>query len=306
MTLPAGRQGRYNRGAMPLYLVRWPGLEASIIRASSEEHLLDVIDEVGEPSECTWEVYRGPLWIDFTLPVKYEANERVPGRLQPADVVVEDVSKVVEGAVEVGPDSESETAAEMRDAVLSAAFPRVDAALATMDDAPDLAAVEAAVVEELVEHQRATEANGVTLDDDLRLLLTQARYYRRTAPGRFKPIDVQVFNDFCLGLAAIKPESDGLVRVACVDVVLRAKRPSHAALKPGVALRADSGGRIVDAHRADAFPTDAAEQPGSRRLRERRNEAVQWLPSDQDALALAALVRRAEKCELTLSAPSTN
>jgi hypothetical protein len=33
---------------MPLYLVGWPGLEASIVRADDVEHLTDVLDEVGE------------------------------------------------------------------------------------------------------------------------------------------------------------------------------------------------------------------------------------------------------------------
>lgn len=144
----------------------------------------------------------------------------------------------------------------------------------------------------------------MTWDEDLRLLATRHSYYLRTSPGRFKAVERQSFNDFCLGNADIKPEADGVVRVAHVEIVLRGRKPSHALVKPGVALRADPTGRIVAAHRADAFPDEDQSLSGSERLRERRNETVQWTPDDRDVRALAALVRRAEKCDLAVSSPT--
>ena len=53
---------------MPLYLVRWPTLAASLVRAPDEGELLDILDEAADPGGCTYEVYRGPVWIDFEVP----------------------------------------------------------------------------------------------------------------------------------------------------------------------------------------------------------------------------------------------
>jgi hypothetical protein len=55
---------------MPLYLVRWPTLVASIVRADNEDHLTDVLDEVASPGEAVWTEYDGPLWIDVSLGIE--------------------------------------------------------------------------------------------------------------------------------------------------------------------------------------------------------------------------------------------
>jgi len=36
---------------MPIYLVRWPDLSASFVQAEGEAHLLDILDQVGNPDE---------------------------------------------------------------------------------------------------------------------------------------------------------------------------------------------------------------------------------------------------------------
>jgi hypothetical protein len=61
--------------AMPLYIVRWPGFRASLVKAQNEEELVDVLDEVADPAGCKWAVYRGPLWIDFDIPLDVEWEE---------------------------------------------------------------------------------------------------------------------------------------------------------------------------------------------------------------------------------------
>jgi len=38
---------RLKENVMLIYLVRWPDLSASFVQAESEEHLLDVLDQVG-------------------------------------------------------------------------------------------------------------------------------------------------------------------------------------------------------------------------------------------------------------------
>jgi len=68
---------------MPLYLVRWPGPRASIIRAADEEELMEKIHEVDTPGQCTWSVYPDELWIDFALPIKAKVEEQHPGRCAP-------------------------------------------------------------------------------------------------------------------------------------------------------------------------------------------------------------------------------
>ena len=54
---------------MPIYIVRWPDLSASLVQAEGEEHLLDILDQVGNADDCEWSIYDGPLFIDFRLPV---------------------------------------------------------------------------------------------------------------------------------------------------------------------------------------------------------------------------------------------
>lgn len=53
-----------------LYLVRWPELRASLVSARDESDLLDILDQIDDPGGCVYNVYRGPIWVDFVLPVK--------------------------------------------------------------------------------------------------------------------------------------------------------------------------------------------------------------------------------------------
>ena len=118
---------------MLIYLVRWPDLSASFVRADSEEHLLDILDQVGNPEDCQWSIYDGPLFIDFELPVEWTV--RNDGRESPAtpqQVVLGDTSRIAdEGVVEAMQlrlaegDDGYETGAE----VLRLAFPKLHAAV---------------------------------------------------------------------------------------------------------------------------------------------------------------------------------
>src|SRR6267143_5755859 len=47
---------RLKENVMLIYLVRWPDLSASFVQAESEEHLLDVLDQVGNPDDCQWSI----------------------------------------------------------------------------------------------------------------------------------------------------------------------------------------------------------------------------------------------------------
>ena len=82
---------------MPIYLVRWPDLTASLVRAPDEEHLLDILDQVANPEGCEWSVYEGPLFIDFRLPAKWSIRDKCPGEpVAPNQVVVENVGPMAD------------------------------------------------------------------------------------------------------------------------------------------------------------------------------------------------------------------
>ena len=106
---------------MPLYLVRWPRFEASIVRAESEGHLTDILDQVASPTEATWVEYDGPLWVDIQLGL--HAEEKGDG----TDWLVQGLEEAA-GEPWLGAkfaSSESETEGEMLEAVFELAFPNL-------------------------------------------------------------------------------------------------------------------------------------------------------------------------------------
>ncbi len=60
---------------MPIHLVRWPDLSAALVKAGSEDDLIDILDEVANPEGCAWSVYRGPLFVEFSLPARFQVEE---------------------------------------------------------------------------------------------------------------------------------------------------------------------------------------------------------------------------------------
>jgi hypothetical protein len=51
--------------AVPIYLVRWPGWVASLVRARDELDLEMILDEEASLEGAAWEEYTGPLVIDL-------------------------------------------------------------------------------------------------------------------------------------------------------------------------------------------------------------------------------------------------
>jgi hypothetical protein len=134
---------------MPLYLVRWPGLEASIVRADDEDHLTALLDEVASPTEATWTEYEGPLWVDvsFGLDAKHEEEGRA-WTVVGADKATK--QPWLGATVQTG---DSETADEMIGAVIAAAFPNLSTVIEEADDEQlDLEKVDAAALRDLAEH----------------------------------------------------------------------------------------------------------------------------------------------------------
>ncbi|HOI37259.1 MAG TPA: hypothetical protein PLF11_07735 [Bacillota bacterium] len=118
---------------MPLYLVRWAGLEATIVRANDEEHLVDILDEVADPGACSWIEYDGPLWVDFQIPVEFEIPQNRK-TLTVDDIEIKDTARFsVHNVLHPGHDG-ADTYWEMCNKIVNWAFP----AVAKLSQDPDL------------------------------------------------------------------------------------------------------------------------------------------------------------------------
>jgi len=124
---------------VPLYVVRWPNLSASFVQAEGEEDLLNILDQVGNADDCEWSLYRGPLFIDFRLPVEWDIrNDRSSVPLKSQQVVIGDVSGIgsIVEALQVSlaeGDDGYETGAEL----LRLAFPKLHAAIEKSHEAEE-------------------------------------------------------------------------------------------------------------------------------------------------------------------------
>ncbi|HCF56813.1 MAG TPA: hypothetical protein DFS52_02295 [Myxococcales bacterium] len=282
---------------MPLYLVRWPRMEASLVNASDEQHLLDILDELASPSECTWREYEGPLWIDVDLNLKVE----IEGREASAESIsITGTEEFSESTLKLGYPRTS-TASEMCDAILEGAFPNTARRIEELRDtaaeededewvssADDL---KEAVVQDIVDHEVALLDRGVTFDEQLALVPIRFWYFVRRGRGKFERVDARTVRDFTLGKHAIPPEKDGLVRLVQVTVIIEEGEPSSMRVsETGYQLRTGPNGTIIEPHRADAFPEDEA---GTASLfAVRRNEAVRWELTDAE---IKAVLKAAEK-----------
>jgi hypothetical protein len=142
---------------MPLYLVRWPNLSCSLIKARSKDDALYIIDELGNITGVQITRYTGPVFFDFTLPTDkpYPIKEEVDRfPLTDADIEIGDVSRIAAGEFPVTIPTGADTAVEMRDAIIAGAFPHLYRAL--QEDEVSIEAVEAAIRKEALVAVKAT------------------------------------------------------------------------------------------------------------------------------------------------------
>ena len=50
---------------MTLYLVKWQDGTSALIRAEDADHLTYLLDQLADPGIASWQVYDGPLWLEF-------------------------------------------------------------------------------------------------------------------------------------------------------------------------------------------------------------------------------------------------
>ena len=143
---------------MPIFLVRCPDLSAALVKAGSEDELIDILDEIANPEGCTWSVYRGPLFIEFSLPVRFQVKDRGEhaGPMHREDVVVEDVSGLREAEPFEVSLAEGDTGGDMCRAIEKKAFPHVFRARHDGDEEPSDTELRQAVQAELQTLVRAS------------------------------------------------------------------------------------------------------------------------------------------------------
>jgi hypothetical protein len=169
----------------PLWLVRWPNLSAALVRASSEQHLEDILDEVADPGGCRWQRYDGPVWFEVELPIEFDVDEdeRDPNRpMGGSDVSFTNLADAWDNPLRARASiPDGDTAFEMLSAIGSWAFPNIHALAESADverapDHEDLEALATAArndLSALSEHswrwaqlRRRVESDDTGPDDD--------------------------------------------------------------------------------------------------------------------------------------------
>ncbi len=285
---------------MPLYLVRWPGPRASLISAADEAALMDIIDELDSPGQCTWSVYRGDVWIDFALPITAEIHERHPGPLRLDEIDVRDVNSFLDGTLRVSL-PETDTAREMEEALLRGAFPKTAAVFADVGDGADEPSpdrLREAIAADLVEHDQATALDGARIGPDLGLRRTTRWMFRRLADRSFVEVTAKQFIAFLSGEDVLEPERDGYVRACQVEVTLEKKQPIEARIDFWARFPTEKDGKIRAPYNAREFMTSSATSAAApegvldavSKFLEQRKKALEWAPESADVLGAAAAV----------------
>jgi len=258
---------------MTLYLVRLPDLQAALIEAASEWDLIMKLDERLDPALCTWEVYRGPVWVMLSPPISVEVAPP-PGRdLRADDIEVGRIRR--KDWPLVAAVAGSDTAQEMANAVMERVFPNLARAVADID-VIDREAIRAAVVKDVLAHDRATVGRGTAFDGERGLFRTDARYFRWAPGGTFTLLGRRAFETFAAGDARLQPDDDGTVRIVGVEVPVT-RGADLAIASMALRLRIRDDGRVSEPHRAAAFSSALEDGlPGAARLRDRRNDGVRW------------------------------
>ncbi|MEZ4340848.1 MAG: hypothetical protein R3B82_29850 [Sandaracinaceae bacterium] len=76
------------------YVVWWPDLSVDFVEARNEEHLVERLDELRDPSDAKWKPYEGhPIWFALESPVRVvEPEEGRRARLH--ELVLEGIEDV--------------------------------------------------------------------------------------------------------------------------------------------------------------------------------------------------------------------
>jgi hypothetical protein len=274
-------------------------MEASLVNAYDEQDLANILDELDTPTACTWTEYDGPLWIDVDLNVKVKVKgpwEQVSA----AKIGLGNTKALQEYRLLRFSSPGTGTAQAMTDTIMErvfsnthAAFERAldRAAASDKDDAlPNQRALKAAIARDLQEHEKALLAKGVDIDETGGLLPTRIWHFLRRGGGGFELVEPSAVKEFLYGKRAIRPEAAGLVRIAVMTVTFSRDEDGQRAEIKGYKFRTSARGKIIGAHRADAFEKQRG--PEAELFEMRRNKTVRWELADSDIKSLQQAVEK--------------
>lgn len=268
---------------MPLFVVRMPDLRCALVSARSDVEVAHIIDEIMDPSLCTWSRYHGPVWVDFQLPIEVETQAEGPlevRRIRRRDWPL--VPHLGEG----------ETASEMCSQLVRRAFPAIADAWSDPEEI-DRPTLLAALRKDGEEHARSIDAQSTTPTEHGAPIVVTSAFFLHERSGTFRRVSDQLATSLTRGEAAAPRGHEGEVRLVLVEVP-KPRTSCDARVTLALRLGLDATRHVVPAHRADAFrsPT-TANQPGADRFHERRNAAVRWRMSSGEQRSLVAAVKRA-------------
>lgn len=282
-----GNQPYTERTHVPLYLVRWPGLRVSLIRARTESELMSAIDEVDFPRNCTWRRYSGPLWVDFEFPAGFDVEGIGPSSLRPEQVSPKLFPGALKGRLSPTIPLEPLDGEEMISALMTQGLPTIGG-LFRRASRPTKGELLTAVAREISNHEFQTNVQGATFDESGQLLRTEVRWYA-WGGKRFVRTSQSLFDEFTLGTRSLRGRRMK-ARFASVEFTFSGKRRIHSVkLKSSFQFNLAPNGMIVRAHEATAFGEEA--DPNSPFVR-RRNGIVRWGLSLGHRRALEAAVGR--------------
>jgi hypothetical protein len=88
-----------------LYLVKWNDGTFAIVAAEDDDALVDTLDQLGDPGGASWQVYDGPLWLEFPridsdIPPSEEIDPFTIGIGRPSAAETDDGGEFVNAVLE--------------------------------------------------------------------------------------------------------------------------------------------------------------------------------------------------------------
>lgn len=59
---------------MPMYIIRWSHERVSLVHADDVDELSSILSERGDLDGVVWDIYGGPLWLDFAASARGRAT----------------------------------------------------------------------------------------------------------------------------------------------------------------------------------------------------------------------------------------
>lgn len=157
---------------MSIYLVRWPDLTASLVRADNEDDLTILLEQVDDPSGCKWVEYEGPLFFDFQLAVQIEVedpnagNSRTARPIKPGHIHLQGIERLANyGVTPLTITAVSETGYDMLREIMQFALPVTAAVYWDADREFDCESLEEAIREDAVRMLQESWRQGHRRDD---------------------------------------------------------------------------------------------------------------------------------------------